>query len=178
MGRAARRAGGCILAALLILPAAPARSLTLDVGLLGVCRTVQSASIRDVYGNGFAAVPFLEARVYDGLSLALGYELGYDRSGTIGLYEEPTGLSVHGWEAFLRWDVTGRRWTPYLKAGVAGFRYEQTIESAVPLTDRARGRKTAPLVGAGLRAKLGGRMRVPVTVVPGGLSLQRIDEIS
>ena len=26
--------------------------------------------------------------------------------------------------------------------------------------------------------KLGGRMRVPVTVVPGGLSLDRIDEIS
>ena len=34
-----------------------------------------------------------------------------------------------------------------------------------------------PLVSQ-LVAKQGGRMRVPVTVVPGSLSLQRIDEIS
>jgi len=156
MRRMARGVGGCLLAALLL--AGNARPLTVEAGLLGACRTVQSPRIRDVYGNGFVAAPFLAARVLGGLSLAVGYEFGYARSGTIGLYQESTDLSVHGWEAFLRWDVTGRRWTPYLKAGIAGFRYEQTIASAVPLSSRARGRKTTLLFGAGARIRLGERL--------------------
>ncbi|MEO0762062.1 MAG: universal stress protein [Pseudomonadota bacterium] len=41
----------------------------------------------------------------------------------------------------------------------------------------AEGEGPGPLVSQ-LVAKQGGRMRVPVTVVPGGLSLDRIDEIS
>lgn len=144
------------LAAWLVVSSADA--LTLDAALLGAYRTVRNSQIREVYGNGFVAAPFLAVRIVDGLSLALGYEFGYDRSGEIGLYRDATDLTVHGWETFLRWDVMGKRWIPFIKAGLAGFRYEQTIVSAVPLSYRARGRKTVPLIGAGVRTSLGPRL--------------------
>jgi opacity protein-like surface antigen len=169
MSRVARRSGGLALALTVCFLAVPARALTFEAGLVGALRTVQSSRIRDVYGNGIVAAPYIAARVAGRLCLALGCELGYDRSGTIGLYDEATDLSIGGWDAFLRWDATtGRRLTPYLKAGLGRFRYEQTIESAVPLTNRARGSKTAPLAGAGVRIGLGGRLSglVEVLYVP------------
>ena len=142
--------------------------MTIEAGLAGAFRTVQSSAVRDVYGNGFVVLPSLALRVRGGLAVGLAYELGYDRSGTIGLYKEPTRLTVRGWEVFLRWDVTSRRVAPYLKAGLGGFRYEQEIESAVPLSDRAQGRKTAPLIGAGARVRLSDRLagRLEILYIP------------
>ncbi|MDT8343753.1 MAG: universal stress protein [Thermohalobaculum sp.] len=54
---------------------------------------------------------------------------------------------------------------------------EEDPEVGVLVLGAGEGESPGPLVSH-LVAKLGGRMRVPVTVVPGGLSLQRIDEIS
>lgn len=135
---------------------------------MGAFRTVRSSAVRDVYGNGFVALPSLAVRVRGGLAVGLSYELGYDRSGKIGLYEEAARLSVHGWEMFLRWDATGRPVAPYLKAGLGRFRYEQDITSAAPLSERAEGRKTAPLFGAGARVRLSERLsgRAEVHYVP------------
>jgi hypothetical protein len=146
------RGCGLVLAVLLLAPGADA--LTLDLSILAAYRTVRSPQIRDVYGNGFVAAPALGVRVWDGLSLTAGGELGYDRSGRIGLYDEKTRLTVSGWEAFALWEIAGRRWVPYLKAGMARLSYKQTIEAAPPLSLQARGRRTVTLLGAGLRAKL------------------------
>ena len=54
---------------------------------------------------------------------------------------------------------------------------EEDPEIGVLVLGAGEGESPGPLVSH-LVAKLGGRMRVPVTVVPGGLSLTRIDEIS
>lgn len=144
--------GGFILLTFLLVSCA--EPLSLDLALFGAFRTVGSRQIREVYGNGYAAAPFLGVRVLDGLSLALGYEFGYCRSGEIGLYKEKTDLSVRGWEVFALWKILDRRWAPYIKAGLAGLSYRQTIESSFPLFLQAKGRKTSLLFGAGVRAKL------------------------
>jgi nucleotide-binding universal stress UspA family protein len=54
---------------------------------------------------------------------------------------------------------------------------EEDPEIGVLVLGAGEGESPGPLVNQ-LVTKLGGRMRVPVTVVPGGLSLQRIDEIT
>jgi opacity protein-like surface antigen len=114
---------------LFLLALGAAQAVEIAAGLQYGHRTVADTRIRDVYGSGTVIFPFLEVRLWRGLGLDIGYEAGYSREGTIGLYEEPTRLTVGGLLVSL---VYGRRFgfvAPYGGLGCGVFSYRQTIDS-------------------------------------------------
>ena len=129
-----------------------------EIGVLGGTRTVSDAEIKTVYGNGMVYYPYLALHAWKGLFAGAGYEGGYTRKGTIGIYGETSTLRVDGFEAFIGYEIKAGTVTPYLKAGYALFSYKQTIESPF-IGDRAVNARTwTPTFGGGLKLSLSGSL--------------------
>jgi len=122
-------------------------AIKLDVGLMYGTRSVKDADIREVYGNGSAYFPYLAVNFWKGLALGLGYEGGYDRDGEIGLYQEATNLKAAGMEFFAAYLFELKKFTPYVKLGLASFAYEQTVSDEVKFDKK----KSALTLAAGTR---------------------------
>jgi hypothetical protein len=166
-----RAAIGLIILAALGGPALAA--IHLEIGILGGTRTVNSADIKAVYGNGTILYPYLALHPWKGLFVGAGYEGGYSRKGIIGIYEERTTLRVAGVEAFAGYQIQAGNVSPYLKIGYARYSYRQTIESPHIGDQAADANKWGPTFGGGLKIAisgalfLGGEIRfVPLTVKP------------
>ncbi len=166
-----RTALGLVLLAAFSGPALGA--IHLEIGILGGTRTVNSADIKAVYGNGTVFYPYLAVNPWKGLFVGAGYEGGYSRKGTIGIFEERTTLRVAGVEAFAGYQIQAGNVSPYIKIGCARYSYEQTIESPHIGDQAADASKWAPTFGGGLKIAvsgalfLGGEIRfVPLTVKP------------
>ncbi len=143
--------------ALLVALCGPSRAAVhIEIGALGGTRTVNSADIKTVYGNGMVFYPYLAVHAWKGLYIGAGYEGGYKREGTIGIYEEPTTLQVVGFEAFVGYEITVRTVTPYIKAGYARYSYKQTIDSPFIGDQAADGNKWTMTLGGGLKLSLSG----------------------
>ncbi len=145
----------------------------IETGFLIGTRTVKSADIKSVYGNGMIYYPFLDFRVWKGLSIGAGYEAGYTRAGMIGLYQEPSRLRVTGLELFLSYQVDIGMLSPFLKAGYGAYSYKQTIDSPVHRDNVVEGTKKTWIAAGGIKAFfaksffLVGEVRyVPLKVAP------------
>jgi Outer membrane protein beta-barrel domain len=166
-----RTALGLVFLGALCGPALAA--IHLEIGILGGTRTVNSADIKAVYGNGTIFYPYLDIHPWKGLFVGAGYEGGYYRKGTIGIYEEPTTLRVAGVEAYAGYRIKAGNVSPYIKIGYARYSYKQTIDSPHIGDQAADGNKWGPTFGGGLKITLsgaiflGGEIRfVPLNVKP------------
>ncbi len=131
-------------------------AIRIEIGALGGTRTVNSADIRIVYGNGMVYFPYFAVHAWKGLFIGAGYEGGYVREGTIGIYEEPTTLRAVGFEAFVGYEIKVRTVSPYIKAGYARYSYKQTIDSPFIGDQAADGNKWTMTLGGGLKLSLSG----------------------
>ncbi len=133
-------------------------AIRLEVGVLGGTRTVSGADIKAVYGNGMVYYPYAAVHTWKGLFVGAGYEGGYSRKGTIGIYGEPTTLRAGGFEAFVGYEIEVGTVAPYVKVGYARFSYQQTIDSSF-IGDRAADASAwTPTVGFGLKLSLSGSL--------------------
>lgn len=100
------------------------------IGLRLGHRTVFDEKIVEVYGEGFLYSPFLRlTSERTPLGLEIAYEGGFNREGTIGLYQESSTLKLQGLEATA---IVRKRFgpvAPFLKAGIGYYFYKQVIES-------------------------------------------------
>jgi hypothetical protein len=133
-------------------------AIRFEVGALGGTRTVNSADIKAVYGNGMVYYPYLAVQAWKGLFVGAGYEGGYSRKGTIGIYEEPTTLQVGGFEAFVGYAIEAGTVSPYVKIGYARYSYKQTIDSLFIGDQAIDANKGTPTFGGGLKLSLSGAL--------------------
>jgi hypothetical protein len=145
---------------LVALAGATRAAIRIEIGALGGTRTVNSADIKTVYGNGMVYYPYLAVHAWKGLFVGAGYEGGYTRKGTIGIYEEPTTLRVVGLEVFVGFEIKIRTASPFIKVGYARYSYKQTIESPFIGGRAANGNKMTPTIGGGLKISLSGALFV------------------
>jgi hypothetical protein len=118
-----------ILTMIIVLPSL-AQAITLFGGFQGGLRTVNDAEIKDVYGNGLSLFPYLAVNPWKGLLAGVGYDLGYSKKGTIGLYDESTTLKISGLQAFVGYQYPISFLTPYALLGFGAYSYKQTVASA------------------------------------------------
>ncbi len=114
-------------------------------------RTVADAAIKEAYGNGTVYVPCLSVKAWKGLLVGFGYEGGYKKDATLGVYQEPATLKTSGFELFLGYEFRVGRFAPYLKLGVGRYSYSQTIESAFVGNIKVEETKSVMTAGGGLR---------------------------
>ena len=105
------------------------QALEIFGGVQAGLRTVSDSDIKEVYGHGFCFFPYLAVNPWKGVVAGLGYELGYSKSGQIGLFEEDTTLEVSGFEFFAGYQMPLGIITPYALAGLGLFSYKQTVDS-------------------------------------------------
>ncbi len=67
----------------------------LEAGALYGPRSVADSDIKSIYGGGLVYFPYA-AIMWKGILIGGGYEGGYSKSGTIGLYEEASSLKISG----------------------------------------------------------------------------------
>jgi hypothetical protein len=143
-----------ILAMIIVLPAL-AQAIDIFGGVQGGLRTVNDSQIKSVYGQGMCLFPYLAVNPWRGMIAGAGYELGYSKSGHIGIYQEDTTLKVSGLEVFAGYQYPVGFMTPYALVGLGSFSYKQTVASpAAQKVDTsamtffvALGAKASPLKG-------------------------------
>jgi len=121
--------GIVILTLIIILPSL-ASAITLFGGLQGGLRMVNDSEIKDVYGNGLSLFPYLAVNPWKGLLAGVGYDLGYSKSGTIGLYNESTSLKINGLQVFAGYQYPISFLTPYALLGFGAYSYKQSVTSS------------------------------------------------
>lgn len=135
---------------LLVIPISlPA--VQVEVGALFGLRTVVDSEVKDIYGNGTVFFPYLKVEMWEGLYFGAGYEGGYERSGTIGIFEEKTSLKVTGIEIFAGYRARFRNVVPYLHVGLGIYSYKQTVDSPYAEGYEVDHRKNSPFLGGGIK---------------------------
>jgi hypothetical protein len=92
-------------------------------------RHVEDGVIQSTYGNSTVYAPYLRMTPLRNIGIEVAYEGGYKKSGTVGIYEENSTLSVTGWEFSGILYLPIRPLMGYLKLGMAYYSYKQDIES-------------------------------------------------
>lgn len=139
-----------LLSALSLWPSVP-YALDIHGGLFGGLLTMRNKDIKHVYDDGTVYAPFMEVRLYRGLTLGLSYEGGYAHSGTIGLDKETTKLSLMSAEAFLAYEFRLGWFVPFLKVGASYVLYKQTNASPFVADFHVDHKAWAPIVGVGVK---------------------------
>lgn len=106
-----------------------AQATQISLGLNSGYRHVEDGVIQDTYGSGFVYVPYLRLTPFRSIGFEVAYEGGYKKSGTVGIYEENSTLSVTGWEFSGILYLPIRPLVGYIKLGMAYYSYKQDIES-------------------------------------------------
>jgi len=137
-----------VIICLLILPVA-VYAIDLSFGFQAGLRTVSDSAIKDVYDNGPCYFPYAAINLFKGFTVGAGYEFGYSREGTIGLFREKTTLEVTGVQAFVGYQYSVSMVTPYVLIGFGSFSYTQTVESEAAQTVDAK--KSTFFVAGGVK---------------------------
>ncbi|MGB8953544.1 MAG: hypothetical protein WCC06_12875 [Candidatus Aminicenantales bacterium] len=118
----------CILLGILFFP--PAQyAVHIDVGISYGPIRMNDAQIKNVYGDGYVYSPYMNVHIGKGFFASVGYEGGYTKSGTIGLYNDPTTFKLHGVEFFLGFQKRIQFIVTFIKVGGGYYFYKQTFES-------------------------------------------------
>jgi len=137
-----------LIMAFLILPTA-VYAIDFSFGFHAGMRTVSDSDIKTVYGNGLCYFPYAAVNVFKGFTIGGGYEFGYSREGTIGIYNEATTLKVTGIQAFVGYQYSISVVTPYVFVGFGSFSYKQTVES--PAAQTVDATKSTFFVAGGIK---------------------------
>ncbi len=137
-----------VIIVLLLLPVV-VYAVDFSFGFQAGLRTVSDSNIKDVYKNGVCYFPYAEVNLFKGFTIGAGYEFGYSRSGTIGIYNEATTLKVTGIEAFVGYQYSLPLVTPYVFVGFASFSYTQTVDS--PAAQAVDATKSTFFVAGGVK---------------------------
>jgi hypothetical protein len=106
-----------------------AQATEVSFGLSYGFRHVEDGVIQSTYGNSTVYVPYFRLTPLRNIGIEVAYEGGYKRSGTVGIYEEDSTLSVTGWEFSGILYLPIRPLVGYFKLGMAYYSYKQDIES-------------------------------------------------
>jgi hypothetical protein len=133
-------------------------------------RYLKDPILEEIYGDGYVFEPYFRYTLPRYVTLELAYEGGYKRSGTVGLFQENSTLTVTGFQ------LAGivpipifriPRLTTYFKFGVAYYFYKQEIDSEF-VRQQVDHTKWTTVIGGGLNIRLskGLSMSVEVKSVP------------
>lgn len=116
---------------LLIILFFPSKVQAVDfsLGLGAGFRRINDSYLRQVYGNGFIFIPYVQVGLSKYFSFELAYEGGYQKKAPIGLYQEPSTLKITGWEISGRLHYAFKIISPYIKLGPGYYFYRQDIDS-------------------------------------------------
>ena len=165
----------CILFLVLLasMGSAAYAAIHIEAGALFGKRSVNSADIRAVYGEGTIFFPYAAVHLWRGLFIGTGYEGGYSRRGKIGIYEEPTTLAVTGMEFFVGYQINMGMVSPFLRAGYGSYSYKQVIDSPYHTGDGVNKTIGTVVLAGGLKLFLAGSFflageakYVPLKVMP------------
>ena len=139
-------------AALLLLCLVPAMGNAGDIkfSLQGGYLNFSDTVIGETYGNGWVYNPSLAVSLSPYVDLRAAYEGGYRQEAEIGLFREPSTLTLNAWEASAVLRYPGfRPWEVFLEAGLGSYGYTQDIQSEF-IRKKADQRKTAAFAAAGI----------------------------
>jgi hypothetical protein len=105
------------------------RAIQVGIGLNYGLRQVQDEIMKETYGDGYVYVPYLRLIPFRSIGFEVAYEGGYKKSGTVGLYNEDSTLSVTGLEFSGILFLPFRPLVAYVKFGMGYYSYKQDIES-------------------------------------------------
>lgn len=156
-----------VLLFLCVIIAQTAQATQISLGLNYGFRHVEDGVIQSTYGNGTVYVPYLRLTPLRNIGVEIAYEGGYKKSGTVGIYEENSTLSVKGWEFSGILYLPIRPLMGYIKFGMAYYSYKQDIESEF-IRNPVDHKKWTNVFGAGaiLALSKGLYLSVEVKTVP------------
>lgn len=156
-----------VLLFLCVIIAQTAQAIQISLGLNYGFRHVEDGVIQSTYGNGTVYVPYLRLTPLRNIGVEIAYEGGYKKSGTVGIYEENSTLSVNGWEFSGILYLPIRPLMGYIKFGMAYYSYKQDIESEF-IRNPVDHKKWTNVFGAGaiLALSKGLYLSVEVKTVP------------
>lgn len=156
-----------VLLFLCVIIAQTAQATQISLGLNYGFRHVEDGVIQSTYGNGTVYVPYLRLTPLRNIGVEIAYEGGYKKSGTVGIYEENSTLSVNGWEFSGILYLPIRPLMGYIKFGMAYYSYKQDIESEF-IRNPVDHKKWTNVFGAGaiLALSKGLYLSVEVKTVP------------
>ena len=148
-------------------------AIHIEAGALFGTRSVNSADIKAVYGDGTVFFPYAAVYLWEGLFVGAGYEGGYSKSGKTGIYEESTTLKVTGMEFFVGYQFSVGMVSPFLRAGYGSYSTKQVIDSPYHTGDGVDKTKGTVVLAGGLKLFLTGNFflagevrSVPLKVMP------------
>ena len=155
----------------LVLMGYMAYSVEPEIGITYGGRSVSDAQIKDEYGSGAVYFPYVALNIWKGLTIGAGYEGGYKKDSTLGIFDEQATLKVTGVEFFIAYQVKLKKFVPYVKLGYGSYSYKQTVESQ--FADDVDDKKSVVTLGGGFKYYIykglyaGGEIRyVPLKVEP------------
>jgi hypothetical protein len=104
-------------------------AVTVRPGVFFGPQRINDQKIRSVYGGESVFLPYLEAQVWKGLTVGLGYEFGYSREGKIGLYADPSSLRMSGLDVFIGYELRQKKFAVFVKTGLGSYAYRQTVNN-------------------------------------------------
>lgn len=143
-----------IFLALFLLACGDLFAFDISAGILYGPRYVNDRDIVNTYGKGMVFSPYLTISVVNGIFLGIGYEGGYSRTASLGLYQEKGTLKMEGYEVFIGYQLKAKYLSPYIKLGCNYYTYRQTIESPFLEIFKVDDHKTTVSLGGGLKAHL------------------------
>jgi hypothetical protein len=104
-------------------------AIQVGIGLNYGLRQVKDEIMKETYGDGYVYVPYLRLIPFRSIGFEVAYEGGYKKSGTVGLYDEDSTLSITGLEFSGILFLPFRPLVAYIKFGMGYYTYKQDIES-------------------------------------------------
>ena len=147
-----------IMAAALSFPAVMTGGLGFGLG------TVSDGDLSDAYGSGFVFSPYLSYGITDCIAVGIGYEGGYKKDGTVGMFEDHAELKISGFSIFAEYRFKSRKLTPYLKLGYGYYTVSNQFEDDGMKKYGFSEKGSGAVLGGGVRYPLGGNL-----LITGGL---------
>jgi hypothetical protein len=129
-----------------------ASSLTVQIGVWMGSRTVADPKVRSAYGDGSVYLPYFQAAVWRKLFVGASYEGGYEKNGVLGVYSNPSTLTIIGLDLYLGYEFKFKAVAAYLKAGYGLYRYRQSVRNNPYIADyRVDHLQSTAVAGAGIK---------------------------
>lgn len=153
----------CILLFIYLVSISSVEAADITLGLKFGYRGLNDNNLAGIYGSGTVFAPHVRLALSRYAAVETAYEAGFSKNGLVGIYGEPSTLTITGWE------VSGRLGYPikgvffYLKLGLGYFNYRQDIDSPF-VRLKVDHHHAATLAGAGTDIKLSKRLGVSAEV--------------
>jgi hypothetical protein len=150
------------------------QAIQVGIGFNYGLRQIQDEVLKEIYGDGYVYTPYLRVIPFKSIGFEIAYEGGYKRSGTIGLYNEDSTLSITGLEFSGIVFLPIRMIVGYVKIGMGYYTYKQDIDSdfARLIVDDS---KWTTFVAGGINLKVFDRLYISAEVKSVPLAVRPYD---